>query len=243
MEDEDRPHVLLFPDSPQPMSPMTLPNRKASDHVPDFSHEEVFIARGLTVCGCDEAGRGPLAGPVTAAAIVLNPNHVPSGLHDSKKLTERKREALFDEIIAEHFVSCVSLNAALVDRMNIRAASLHAMALAVEALPVAADHALIDGNAIPPALTGKATALVKGDARCLSIAAASIVAKVTRDRQMVRAHADYPEFGFDGHKGYPSPNHRTLVADLGPCPIHRRTFAPVRSALEARQQAHSNGTK
>lgn len=211
----DSPHLFSFSDGPT------------------LEHEKVLQSRGLVVCGCDEAGRGPLAGPVTAAAVVLNPACIPDGLNDSKKLTKAKRERLFDEIVAHHHVACISLNAAIIDELNIRSASLTAMALAVEALPVTVDHVLIDGNAVPEPLMGRADALVKGDARSLSIAAASIVAKVTRDRQMERADKIYPGFGFGGHKGYPTAQHRELVAKIGPCPIHRKSFAPVREAIAA----------
>lgn len=215
---------------------MYLPLHRSPSDGPDYSLEEVLIKQGHTVCGCDEAGRGPLAGPVTAAAVVLNKHKIPDGLHDSKKLTAKKREKLFDLIMADHQVAFASLNATTIDRMNIRAASLHAMAMAVHALAIVPTHSLIDGNAIPDALQGSATPVVKGDARCLSIAAASIIAKVMRDRQMIFAGRVYPQFGFEGHKGYPSQKHRTLLKNVEPCPLHRKTFAPVRDALLAKRR-------
>ena len=199
---------------------------------PDFASEQALQKRGLIhICGVDEAGRGPLAGPVTAAAVILDPDNIPDDLNDSKKLNEAKREALFDQILASATVSFAHVGAATIDRLNIREASLLAMRLSVEGLPVAADHALIDGNAIPNRLPCPASALVKGDARSLSIAAASIIAKVMRDRLMLRMDALYPGYGLAGHKGYPTKAHRAAVMDLGPCPIHRASFAPVAAAL------------
>ncbi|MFD0916000.1 ribonuclease HII [Pseudahrensia aquimaris] len=215
-------------DSPQLFSP-------TGGAGPTFDHEQIWADQGLIVCGCDEAGRGPLAGSVTAAAVVLDVTNIPDGLDDSKKLSEKRREALFHEIMVHHAVAAICLNAATIDAMNIRAASLKAMEMAVAALPLMVEHSLIDGNAVPDGLKGRATALVKGDSRSLSIAAASIVAKVLRDRQMVHADSLFPQYGFAGHKGYPSAAHRELVAQIGPCPLHRKTFAPVRKALEARR--------
>jgi len=200
---------------------------------PDFSAEAVLHDRGFNhVCGTDEAGRGPLAGPVVAAAVILDPNNIPADLDDSKKLNEAKRASLFDIILRDAVVSVASLSAATIDAMNIRAASLHAMRLAVNALEVEADYVLVDGNALPEHLPCPAEALIKGDGRSLSIAAASIVAKVTRDRMMVAHHGMWPEYGFAGHKGYPTATHRDTVARLGPCPIHRHSFVPVKLALE-----------
>lgn len=205
---------------------------------PDFSNEIRLRENGLQfICGTDEAGRGPLAGPVVAAAVILDPQNIPDGLNDSKKLTESKRTELFDTILQRATVAIASQSAASIDRMNIRTASLHAMRLAVEALEISPDHVLVDGNALPAQLPCPAEALVKGDSRSLSIAAASIVAKVTRDRIMRRHHLTWPDYGFAGHKGYPTAAHREAVAQLGPCPIHRYSFAPVRSAIENRKPA------
>ncbi len=205
---------------------------------PDFSNETRLHEHGLrAVCGTDEAGRGPLAGPVVAAAVILDPQNIPVGLNDSKKLTESRRTTLFDEILRDATVAVASQSASTIDRMNIRAASLCAMRLAVEALEVRPDYVLVDGNALPNQLPCPAEALVKGDGRSLSIAAASIVAKVTRDQIMKRHHLSWPDYGFSGHKGYPTAAHREAVLRLGPCPIHRRSFAPVRSALENKKPA------
>ncbi|MEM8749994.1 MAG: ribonuclease HII [Pseudomonadota bacterium] len=197
-----------------------------------MSHEEALFALGKSiVCGVDEVGRGPLAGPVVAAAVVLNPKAIPAGLNDSKAITEKKRGVLYQDIMASARVAVCGLNAKLIDRLNIRAASLLAMQRAISGLEIAADHALIDGNAIPPGLRCGATTLVKGDARSCSIAAASIVAKVTRDAMMVRADRYYPQYGFAGHKGYPTKSHREALTIHGPCPLHRRSFAPVRNTI------------
>lgn len=213
-------------DSPQPISKFAKP---------DFSIETDFLASGAQfICGVDEAGRGPLAGPVTAAAVILDPDNVPEGLQDSKKLTEKRREDLYDLILQNATVSIAHVSAKTIDRINIRAASLLAMTRAVRALETGASHALIDGNALPDNLPCPATALVKGDARSVSIAAASIIAKVTRDRLMVRADSLFPGFGLAGHKGYPTKSHMQAVMDQGPSPLHRMTFAPVRAALRKR---------
>ncbi|NKB51959.1 MAG: ribonuclease HII [Rhizobiaceae bacterium] len=198
---------------------------------PDYETESIMAGRGIAnICGVDEAGRGPLAGPVTAAAVILNINAMPEGLDDSKKLSHPRREALFAEILAKASVSCAHVSAATIDQINIREASLLAMKMAVDGLPEMAGHALIDGNALPAGLPCPATALVKGDARSLSIAAASIIAKVMRDRLMVRADKLHPGYGLAQHKGYPTKAHRDAVAQLGPSPLHRLTFAPVAAA-------------
>ncbi|MEP1209164.1 MAG: ribonuclease HII [Rhizobiaceae bacterium] len=216
---------------------------------PDFETEAAIARRGVnTICGVDEAGRGPLAGPVTAAAVILNPHAIPDGLNDSKKLNQTKRVALFDEILIQATVSVAHVSAATIDQINIREASLLAMRMAVDGLPVPADtlaagHALIDGNALPAGLPCPATALVKGDARSLSIAAASIVAKVMRDRLMVRADGLFPGYGLAGHKGYPTKAHREAVMQLGPCPLHRRSFAPVAAAAASAAAVEKTGNK
>lgn len=184
-----------------------------------------------TICGVDEVGRGPIAGPVTAAAVVLDPDNVPSGLNDSKKLSLPKREQAFEEIMRSSIVCVTSLSATTIDQMNIRAASLYAMTLCIRGLDMAPNHALIDGNALPQNLPCPATALIKGDSRSLSIAAASIVAKVMRDRMMERADALYPAYGLGGHKGYPTVHHKAALVTNGASPLHRRSFAPVRAVL------------
>ena len=220
--------------SPDVDSPLLFPISEG----PDFETETALARRGVThICGVDEAGRGPLAGPVTAAAVILDGASIPDGLNDSKKLKEKQREELFDEILACATVSVAHVGAATIDNINIREASLLAMRRAVEGLPLTAGHALIDGNAIPNGLPCPASALVKGDARSLSIAAASIIAKVMRDRLMIRADATHPGYGLAGHKGYPTKSHRECVARLGPSPIHRLSFAPVAAAVEIRTRA------
>ena len=201
---------------------------------PDFSIEERLRANGkMSIAGVDEVGRGPLAGPVVAAAVILDPANVPDGLNDSKKLTEKKRETIFDEIVFTSQVAWTSLPAATIDTMNIRAASLLAMTLSVNRLAINADAALIDGKDVPDGLIHIGKAFVKGDARSVSIAAASIVAKVVRDRMMIEADNQFPEYGFSGHKGYGSKAHRDAIAQYGPCSIHRRSFSPVKQMIEA----------
>jgi len=200
---------------------------------PDFSHEQRLIHRGKQfIAGVDEAGRGPLAGPVVAAAVILDPGNIPDGLNDSKKLTEKKRETLFDQILLQAHVSWTSLSAATIDEINIREAALLAMTKSIQNLAVKADHALIDGRDIPTKLIGIGEALVKGDARSVSIAAASIIAKVVRDRMMIEVDQLYPRYGFAGHKGYGSKKHRDAIAAHGPCAIHRRSFSPIKQMVE-----------
>ena len=182
------------------------------------------------IAGVDEAGRGPWAGPVVAAAVVLNPDDFPDGLNDSKKLTEARREALFDAILASAHVGIGIADEAKIDELNILHASLAAMADAVENLPAAADFALIDGNKLAP-LPCPGKTVVKGDGKSLSIAAASIIAKVTRDRMMRDLAETYPGYGFERHKGYGTAQHQSALAELGPCPHHRKSFAPIAALL------------
>ena len=182
------------------------------------------------VCGVDEAGRGPLAGPVVAAAVILDPDNMPAGLNDSKVLTAETRELLMNDILLTSQVGVGIAEPEEIDRANILGATMIAMTRAVEALPVVPSAALIDGNKAPPLACATQT-LIKGDARCLSIAAASIVAKVTRDRLMVQADQRYPGYDFAGHKGYGTEVHRNKIHELGPCPIHRRSFNPVKMIL------------
>ena len=197
---------------------------------PDFSHETDVMARGaLRVVGVDEVGRGPLAGPVTACAVRLDPDRVPQGLRDSKLLTAARREALFDEIMVVAEVSVAHASVEEIDSLNILRASHLAMERAVAGLK--ADHALIDGNLIPRGLGCAATAIVKGDAKCLSIAAASIVAKVTRDRIMVDLAQQHPGYGWEANAGYPTKAHLEALQNLGVTPWHRRSFKPVHNIL------------
>ena len=195
---------------------------------PDLSIENRFHKAGkLRVAGIDEAGRGPLAGPVVAAAVILDQNHLPAGLNDSKKLTEFQREGLFDQILHSSHVAWASLPAATIDLVNIREASLLAMTHAANRLACRADHLLIDGRDVPVNLVQRGSAYVKGDSRSLTIAAASIVAKVIRDRMMINAHSLFPEYGFDRHKGYGTRDHLAALKKIGPCALHRRSFSPV----------------
>ncbi|MEO9530368.1 ribonuclease HII [Roseibium sp.] len=187
------------------------------------------------LCGVDEAGRGPWAGPVVTAAVMLDYDRVPKGLNDSKKLTEARREALFEEIVASAHVSVASASPATIDRLNIRAATLSAMVRAVTVLAAVPAYVLIDGRDVPAGLKSPGQALVKGDGRCLCVAAASIVAKVTRDRMMVRLEEHCPGYGFARHKGYGVPLHQAALARLGPSPHHRMSFRPVRVAADARR--------
>ncbi|MGN7292131.1 ribonuclease HII [Rhizobium sp. SAFR-030] len=196
---------------------------------PDFSLELAARAAGhWPVAGTDEAGRGPLAGPVVAAAVILDPGNIPDGLNDSKQLTARQRERLFEEIISSAHVSIASSGPALIDQRNILRASLDAMRRAVAGLCTAPAYVLTDGRDIPPGLACGAKAVIQGDARSVSIAAASIIAKVTRDRMMTRAHLVYPAYGFDSHAGYATAQHRTAIDTAGPCDLHRMSFRPLR---------------
>lgn len=196
---------------------------------PDFSLELAARAAGhWPVAGTDEAGRGPLAGPVVAAAVILDPDHIPVGLNDSKQLTAKQRERLFDEILATAHVSIASSGPTLIDERNILRASLDAMRRAVLGLCVAPAYVLTDGRDIPPGIPCSAKAVIQGDARSVSIAAASIIAKVTRDRMMARAHEVYPAYGFANHAGYGTAQHRRAIEKDGPCPLHRMSFRPLR---------------
>jgi ribonuclease HII len=199
---------------------------------PDFTREATCHRRGLDrVAGVDEAGRGPLAGPVVAAAVVLHVARIPPGLNDSKLLTAARRVALFDPIhaLAEVGVGIASVEE--IDRLNILRASHLAMLRALAALPQRPDHCLIDGNLLPRDLTLPAEAVVKGDALSLSIAAASIVAKVTRDRIMVDLAQQHPGYGWETNMGYGAALHLSALQNLGVTPHHRRSFAPVHNIL------------
>jgi len=199
---------------------------------PDMSFEKAAQARGYRlIAGVDEVGRGPLAGPVTAAAVILDPARVPEGLADSKQLSEKRRNALYDEIFAVATVSIAHASVEEIDQINILRASHLAMERAVAGLALAPDHILIDGNMIPRGLAVSAEAIVKGDARSLSIAAASIVAKVCRDRLMVDLSQQHPGYGWENNAGYPSPAHKEALRNLGVTPHHRRSFKPVHNIL------------
>lgn len=190
-----------------------------------------YIARTphTRIAGVDEAGRGPLAGPVMVAAVILDPRNLPQGLDDSKRLSARRREQLFQPICDSAIsFSIQSIAPDEIDRLNILQATLTGMHRAVAALAVTPELVLIDGNQIPRGLSQSAQALVGGDALEPAISAASILAKVARDRYMVELHARYPQYGFDRHKGYPTPDHLAALQAHGPCPEHRRSFAPIK---------------
>ena len=193
--------------------------------------DDLPIISGL-LAGTDEAGRGPLAGNVVAAAVILDPALVIDGLDDSKKLTERKRQLLAEEIKQKAMAwSVMSISPQLIDEMNILQASLFAMKSAVDKLAMRPDHVFVDGNKTLVDCCCDNTAVIKGDSRVAEISAASILAKVERDAQMVLLHDQYPEYGFDKHKGYPTQLHREILNEIGPCPQHRRSYAPVRAAM------------
>ena len=185
------------------------------------------------VAGVDEAGRGPLAGPVVAAAVILHPERPITGLDDSKKLNEQMRDALFP-LIRERALawSIIAISPSEIDRINILQATLLGMKRAVESLNPIPSLALVDGNR-PPELPCEVRTIVGGDALEPAISAASILAKVSRDRLMLEMHERYPEYGFDRHKGYPTAAHMRVLEDIGPCEIHRRSFAPVRNAMQS----------
>ena len=190
-----------------------------------YAYEKRAGEQGFSaVCGIDEAGRGPLAGPVCAAAVILPPDCDIPGLNDSKKLSEKKREALFPVIQEKALAFGIGwATAEEIDRVNILQATFLAMARAVEALPAPADYALVDGNRMPP-LPIPGETIVKGDATSASIAAASILAKVSRDRLLRRLDEEHPEYGFAKHKGYGTRLHYEMLERYGPSPVHRRTF-------------------
>lgn len=191
----------------------------------DYSIENEYKAKGYNIiCGIDEAGRGPLAGPVYAAAVILPPDCVIDGLNDSKKLTEKKREKLFDEIKEKALAyGIASADEKEIDEINILNATFLAMKRAVDSLSVKPDLALVDGNQKPHTGVEEVT-VVKGDAKSMSIAAASVLAKVSRDRFMLETAKKYPQYEFERHKGYGTKLHYEKIAQYGVCEIHRRTF-------------------
>ena len=198
---------------------------------PDFSFEHDLFARGaLRIAGVDEVGRGPLAGPVTAAAVILDPENIPDGLNDSKKLTAKRREALEPLIFANAQVSIAHATVEEIDEINILRASHLAMERAVAGLGDV-DHALIDGNMIPRGMKVPATTIIKGDSRSLSIAATSIVAKICRDRIMVELAQQFPGYGWVTNAGYGSKSHISALQNLGVTPHHRQSFKPVHNML------------
>jgi ribonuclease HII len=199
---------------------------------PSFRRERAVLKKGIQlVAGCDEAGRGPLAGPVVAAAVVLDPNRIPRGLNDSKQLTREEREALFEKICATAQVAVTVASVARIDRDNILRASLWALASAVHALPDRPEHVFVDGRD-KIEVSCACDAVIGGDGIVASIAAASIVAKVSRDRLMCRLALDHPGYGFDSHMGYAVPQHLEALRRLGPTVHHRKFFAPVAALLQ-----------
>ena len=212
-----------------------LPKGVIAVALPSFRRERALIKRGIwPIAGCDEAGRGPLAGPVVAAAVVLDPDRIPKGIDDSKRLTAEKREELFEKICATSAYAVAVASPARIDRDNILRASLWALARAVQALPEMPKHVFVDGRdklAVPC----ECDAVIGGDGMVVSIAAASIIAKVTRDRLMCALAQDCPGYGFEQHKGYAVPEHLEALDRLGPSAHHRSFFAPVVAAREKHQ--------
>ena len=183
------------------------------------------------IAGIDEAGRGPLAGPVMAASVILNPSKPIEGLADSKKLSANKRDHLYDEIKTNAFAWGLGYASAVeIDEINIHQATLLAMQRAYSAMQIDASHVYVDGLHCPE-LSAPCTAIVKGDQLLAEISAASIIAKVTRDREMEHHHKDLPQYGFDQHKGYPTAQHIAALKEYGPCKLHRKSYKPVREAL------------
>ncbi|MEP2532217.1 ribonuclease HII [Shimia sp.] len=200
--------------------------------MPDFSLERGAFEHGASrVAGVDEVGRGPLAGPVTAAAVVLDPDNIPDGLNDSKKLSAKRREVAFEAILASADVCVAHATVEEIDDINILRASHLAMQRAVDGLSHVPDYLLIDGNMIPRGLQIPSAAIVKGDARSVSIAAASIVAKITRDGIMMDLAQQFPGYGWETNAGYPSKSHKAALLKLGVTPHHRRSFKPVHNIL------------
>lgn len=218
-----------------PPAPKKKPPRKPKARpvlvLPDYALETEEGAPARLVCGVDEAGRGPLAGPVVAAAVIVDISNCPQGLNDSKKLDATRREALLAELQAHAEIGVGVASVEEIDEINILQATMLAMTRAVAALPRAPHIALIDGNRCPKGLACASRAIVGGDGLVLSIAAASIAAKVTRDRMMAELALAHPGYGFERHMGYSTPEHFDALSRLGATPAHRRSFAPVRKIL------------
>lgn len=202
---------------------------------PDYCIERRLLDQGVwPIAGVDEVGRGPLAGPVAAAAVILDPAELPEGVNDSKALRKLAREAAFERIMTSaQAVSVAFVTPAEIDAVNIRQATRTAMRRAIEGLALVPAYALIDGND-PPQICCPCRAIIGGDAKSLSIAAASVVAKVMRDAMMRRAATHFPDYGFDTNAGYGAPRHLKALREFGPTPLHRLSFAPVRAAVRAR---------
>jgi ribonuclease HII len=199
---------------------------------PNFKIEQDLIRNGCSIiAGVDEVGRGPLAGPVTAAAVILDPLNIPDNLNDSKILSSKKREKLFEQLKSSSAFAVAHVSPEEIDKLNILQASLLAMVNAVSNLKVKPNHILIDGNKVPDKLIGRATAIVKGDRKVLSIAAASIIAKVTRDKLMHDLALEFPVYGWAKNSGYPTKCHMNAIVKYGVTPHHRRSFKPVHNIL------------
>lgn len=197
-----------------------------------IEQEQVLLDQGLIYCGVDEAGAGPLCGDVVAAAVVLDPNNPIAELNDSKKLSEKKREMLFPIIKEKALAYCIArCSAQEIDEINILNARMLAMSRAIDGLKVKVQHALIDGNRLPKDLPCTGTAIVKGDALVGAISAASVLAKVQRDHDMVELDKQYPQYGLAKHKGYPTKAHLEALEEFGPTEIYRKTYGPVKKWL------------
>lgn len=199
---------------------------------PSYAFERAALRKGHLVCGIDEAGRGPWAGPVVAAAVIFDPRRIPKGLNDSKKLSEASREELYSEITAVAQVGTGIVSVQMIDNVNILQATFAAMCRAVANLATPPTLALVDGNRAPD-LPCAVRTIISGDAKSVSIAAASIIAKVTRDRMMVELDEVFPAYGFAAHKGYGTAAHAAALAEHGPCAAHRVSFSPIRSILSS----------
>jgi len=222
----------MHPRSHRPLSYFRRIGAFCGMNKPDFFFELAARATGAAfIAGVDEAGRGPLAGPVTAAAVRLHPDRIPPGLKDSKQMTATRRRHLCALILDMADVGIGHASVEEIDRINILRASHLAMCRAIAALPAIPDHVRIDGHMLPQGLSCRAEAIIGGDARCLSIAAASIVAKVTRDRIMVDLAQQHPGYGWDRNAGYPTRDHVAALKKLGVTPAHRRSFKPVHNIL------------
>ncbi|MDA9178369.1 ribonuclease HII [Amylibacter sp.] len=196
-----------------------------------YNIEASFRLKGNEVIiGVDEVGRGPWAGPVTACAVILNPDNIPHGLNDSKKLNVVRRNELFLKIMESSLVSCVHVDVEEIDKINILQATFRAMERSILKLPIP-DHILIDGNKLPPNLPSPATAIIKGDTKSASIAAASIIAKVTRDQLMANLSLEYPGYGWEKNAGYGTKMHQLGLLNNGVTPHHRRSFKPIHNML------------
>jgi len=206
--------------------------RKTGPEMPDYTNEHHLQALGFRrIAGVDEVGRGPLSGPVTAAAVILDPNAIPTGLRDSKKLSAARRDGLYDAITKTSQWSVGMATVAEIDSINILQATFLAMRRALAGLAVKPDYTLIDGNRLPPDLPCPALTLIKGDDLCLSIAAASIIAKVTRDRLMAKLAVEFPGYGWENNAGYGTKQHMEALQTLGVTPHHRRSFKPIHNIL------------